>query len=384
MARNLTAQRSIVDADSPFTFLQQRLRYVDACPDRTFINVAENVPCWPSPFPDGVLHAEDTLAYGPCEGSAFLLRAIEARERAVNKISPNPEEILVSNGALHGLSLVIRALAQPGSVALVQAPVYICIPQMLRAAGFRVRYFSAAAGLGELESLLGEDTRLIYVNSPNNPTGQVLSSAQMARLAELAASRGAKLLADVVYDSFAKPGVDRGSPLANREAWPHVYTVNSMSKNYGSPGLRVGWVLSSAENVRMLSALLERECVCVSGPSQRLAASILEHGNAALVDHVESGRRLLSEALRQVPGVVCEPGVGGTQLFASLPVEDIEAYGDTVLRELGLLLATCSQYEGVSGPFIRLPLGAPRDTLSRALKLLAESLAIYGHASPRI
>lgn len=383
MARQFTAQRSIVDADSPFTFLQQRLRYVDACPGRAFVNVAENVPNWPSPFPQGALLSEDTLTYGPCEGSAFLLREIEARERAVNGISPQPDQILVTNGALHGLSLVIRALAQPGSVAWVQAPVYICIPQMLRAAGFRVRYFSAAAGLEELERSMGADTRLIYVNSPNNPTGQVLTSAQMARLAELAAERGAKLLADVVYDSFATPGVDRGSPLANPDAWPHVYTVNSMSKNYGSPGLRVGWVLSSARNVSELSALLERECVCVSGPSQRIAASILQHGNAALVDHVETGRRRLVEALRQVPGVVYEAGTGGTQLFASLPVEDVEAYGDTVLRELGLLLATCSQYEGVSGPFIRLPLGAPWETLSRALKLLAESLAIYGNPSPR-
>lgn len=383
MARPLTLQRSIVDADSPFTFLQQRLRYVDAYPDRTFINVAENVPTWPGPFPDGTLSAGDTLAYGPCEGSAFLLKAIGAREHAVNGLAPSPDEILVTNGALHGLSLVIRMLAQPGSVAWVQAPVYICIPQMLRAAGFQVRYFSATAGLEELEQALGDDTRLIYVNSPNNPTGQVLTSAQMARLAQLAERHGAKLLADVVYDSFATPGVDRGSPLTERAAWPHVYTVNSMSKNYGSPGLRVGWVLSSAENVRALSALLERECVCVSGPSQRLAASILNHGNAPLVAHVEEGRRRLTEALRQVPGVTYEAGSGGTQLFAYLPVEDVEAYGDTVLRELGLLLATCSQYEGVSGPFIRLPLGAPQETLARALKLLAESLVTYGHPTPR-
>lgn len=383
MARKLTAQRSIVDANSPFTFLQQRLRYVDASPGRTFINIAENVPSWPSPLPDAALLAEDSLTYGPCEGSAFLLREIEARERAVNGLSPQPDEILVTNGALHGISLIVRMLARPGSVAWVQAPVYTCIPQMLRAAGFRIRYFSATAGLGELEHASGEDMRLIYVNSPNNPTGQVLTSAQMARLAALAAERGAKLLADVVYDSFAMPGVDRGSPLADRAAWPHVYTVNSMSKNYGSPGLRVGWVLSSAENVRALSALLERECVCVAGPSQRLAASILKYGNGVLVAHVEQGRRRLMEALRQLPTIACEPGPGGTQLFASLPVEDIEAYGDTVLRELGLLLATCSQYEGVSGPFIRLPLGAPWDTLAQALSMLAESLAIYGHVPPR-
>jgi beta-methylarginine biosynthesis bifunctional aminotransferase len=177
--------------------------------------------------------------------------------------------------------------------------------------------------------------------------------------------------------------VDRGSPLADRALWRHVYTVNSMSKNYGAPGLRVGWVVSSAENVRELSALLERECVCIAGPSQRLAAALLEHGNAALVAHVDEGRRILAAALRELPGVRCDAGPGGTQLFAALPVDDVEAYGDTVLRERGLLLATCSQYEGVTGPFVRLPFGAPPATLARALALLAESLAVYGHPTAR-
>lgn len=379
-----TAQYSIVDPHSPFTFLQQRLRYADAYPERAFVNIAENVPVWPRPFTDEALRKDDTLTYGPCEGAAFLLRAVARREHAVNGLSPEPDEILITSGALHGISLVVRMVARPGSIALVQAPVYTCIPQMLRASGFQVRYFSAAAGFAELEHAVSADTGLIYVNSPNNPTGQIMTAREMNRLAALAADRGIALLADVVYDSFVTPGVDRGSPLADRALWRRVYTVNSMSKNYGAPGLRVGWVVSSAENVRELSALLERECVCVAGPSQRLAAALLDHGNAALVAHVEEGRRILAAALHKLPGVRCEAGPGGTQLFAALPVDDVEAYGDAVLREFGLLLATCSQYEGVTGPFVRLPFGAPRDTLARALVLLAESLASYGHHTPRI
>src|ERR1043165_65536 len=108
------AQRSIVDPSSPFTFLQQRLRYVDACPERTFVNIAENVPVWPRPFTDEALHKDDTLTYSPCEGAAFLLGAVARREHAVNGVSPGPDEILITSGALHGISLVVRMVAGPG------------------------------------------------------------------------------------------------------------------------------------------------------------------------------------------------------------------------------------------------------------------------------
>src|SRR6266576_1010383 len=117
----MTAQRSIVDPRSPFTFLQQRLRYVDACPERTFVNIAENVPVWPRPFTDEMLHKYDTLTYTPCEGTALLLRAVARREHAANGRSPDPDQILITSGALHGISLVVRLLARPGGIAVVQA-----------------------------------------------------------------------------------------------------------------------------------------------------------------------------------------------------------------------------------------------------------------------
>lgn len=379
------AVRSIVDAESGFTFLQQRLRYVDSHPSRAFVNIAENVPVWPTPFVEAALHSDDLLQYGPCEGASHLLQAIARREHAVNHLAPAPDQICVTNGALHGISLVVRDRARPGAVALVQAPAYTCVPAMLRAVGFEVRYFRLASDgdVDALGAMLGDDTGLVYINSPHNPTGHVLDRATTARIVALTAARGVTLLADVVYDSFVTPGADRGTPLADPAAWSHVYTVNSMSKNYGAPGLRIGWVLSSAANINALSALLERECVCISGASQRLAAAILDQGNAALVAHVEEGRKLVEEGVRKLPRVTCTMGAGGTQAFAALPVDDIEAYGDTVLRELGLLLATRSQYDGVDGPYIRLPYGAPRAALARAFTLLSESLAVYGSADPR-
>ena len=83
------------------------------------------------------------------------------------------------------------------------------------------------------------------------------------------------------------------------------------------------------------------------------------------------------DQLRKIPGVHAREPVGGTQLLVELPVADVEAFGDAVLSEFGLVLATRSQYEGVTGSVIRLPLGAPPALIHDALQLLHEGLARF-------
>lgn len=378
------AHRRITDPASPFTALQQRLHYMDRFPERTWVNVMENVPRWPTAPSSPVALTPDLLEYAPCEGQGFLLDALMQREERVHGVKVRRDQLLVTNGAMHGVSLVLRALAVPGATALVQAPVFTSIAQTLRLAGYRSRYFTVKHGTPDFERLeasLDASVKVIYVNSPNNPTGEVLSEAAMARLVALAKRRDLQLVADLVYDSFVFGSGQFGAPLRDPQTYEHVHVLNSMSKNYGSPGLRVGWVMSSAQNIQRLAAMLERECVAISGPSQRAAAALLGHGNKELVEYVRAGRGFLLRALETLPGVTFDEPAGGTQLFARLPVTDIEAFGDSALEALGLALATRSQYEGVDGPYIRLPLGADRSTLVRALDLLREALGVFGDPS---
>lgn len=367
----------VLDPRSPFTALQQRLRYVSQFPERDWTNIVENVPRWPRPVPALVPENGCILKYAPCEGSARLVDAVATREQAIHRTSIRGDQIVITNGGMHAISLVVRSTARPGKIALVQAPVFISVAEILRDAGMELVYFSPDDERVDVEALAPPSSiGLIYLNSPNNPTGSVLPAGTMRRLVELAQRCGAAVLLDAVYDSFTFGASPLQAPLASCE-WDRVYVVNSMSKNYGAPGLRVGWVLTSQRNALALAALLERECVAIAGPSQDCAAELIASGNAELVAEVREGREFVRAALPALRGAHFTDPAGGTQVAVQLPVDDVEAFGDYALTELGLVLATRSQYAGAAGPFIRFPLGAPRDLQQRALELLATALTRF-------
>jgi beta-methylarginine biosynthesis bifunctional aminotransferase len=196
----------------------------------------------------------------------------------------------------------------------------------------------------------------------------------MNQLVELAQERGIKLIVDLVYDSFTFDDVHPPSPLLYSDSWHHLYIVNSMSKNFGAPGLRIGWIISDDANIQTLAGLLERECIAVGGSAQEQAAHLIRLGNQPLVEQVQAGRLAVEQMLQAIPALRFRRPAGGTQFFVELPIEDVEAFADFMLLEYGLVLATTSNYAGLSGAFVRIPMGRQLETVHRALALLSAGL----------
>lgn len=375
-SRAIDPRHRVVSADSPLSSLAQRLDYIARSPGRSFVNIIENVPRWPTVAGAPSSSWAHVHNYAPAQGQDQLLRCISARESVRHGLNIPPDQLLVTNGALHALSIVFRRHSQPGLLALCQAPVLSAVPQMLRSFGFRTDFFEASDDRVDIPQPQGK-VGLIYVNSPLNPCGHILSAAALSNLLALAHQHSAPLVFDSVYDSFVFGDPSLATPLSLTQDWRRVYVVNSMSKNYGSPGLRIGWIISSRSNVDALTTVLERENIAVCGVAQDLACARLAEGNAELVDVVRAGRRLLLTHLPRIEGVSFDAPAGGTQIFARVPVDDVEQFCDFALVEQGLSMVSSSNYEGVTGPWVRLPLGAPIDVLEKALRLLAEALTEY-------
>ncbi|HEX3480437.1 MAG TPA: beta-methylarginine biosynthesis bifunctional aminotransferase [Kofleriaceae bacterium] len=369
----------IVRDDVPFTALQQRLLYMSRYPDRDWVNVVENVPVWPMfPVmrPPAPLEAD---TYGSCWGDPRLVAAIQRRERSVAGRPVADDQIVVTSGALHAISLVLRTAVEPGRRVACLAPMFRSICEMFAARGCPIRLFSAASVESDAgaDELVRDDVGCVYLNSPNNPSGEVVSQPAVRRLAHRCARAHIPLVVDAVYDDFLFQDTARTAALAATDDWRWLYVVNSMSKNYGAPGLRIGWVITAADNAKAIAGLLERECVAISGPSQAVAAQLLADGNQPLVAAVRAGREIAIARIAEISGASFVPPRGGTQLCVRLAVDDVEQFGDFALDRFGLALATRSQYEGLDGPFIRFPLGAPAAIAAAAASRLEAALAAY-------
>lgn len=259
------------------------------------------------------------LPYGDHLGAARL-RALIAEDGALS-----PDHVLVTAGAASALFIVATALLEPNAHALVCAPNYATNLETPRAIGANVETVELRfeddwhLDLERLASRLRPDTRLVSITYPHNPTGSMITRDELDALVALVESHPtAHLLVDETYRelAYADP-----LPMATTLS-PRVLAVSSMSKTYGLPGLRVGW-LTCRDDRLMETFLAAKEQIFICGAvlEEELSARVLERRSAVLSRvHAKTRKHLavvrdwidgheLFEWVEPEAGVVCFPRI---------------------------------------------------------------------------
>jgi aspartate/methionine/tyrosine aminotransferase len=229
------------------------------------------------------------LGYTQVPGSHELRVAVASRYERVEAA-----DILALAAAEEGIFLVYHALIRPGDHVVVEAPCYGAAVEIARSTGATVSLWQRrhaedwSHNLDELERLLRPDTKLVYINTPHNPTGTQMARATFEHIVELARERSIILFCDEVYQGLEHDPADR-LPAAC-DLYQHAISLNTVSKAYGLPGLRIGWLAS--RDPTLLKRIREMKLyttICSSAPSELLVALALRHG-----DHlVEHSRQLI-------------------------------------------------------------------------------------------
>jgi len=217
------------------------------------------------------------LGYPPVEGSAELRSAAATSYERVED-----DDVLVVAAAEEGIFLAYHALLGPGDHAIVETPCYASAVEVARSAGADVscwqRRDADAWGydLERLAGLLRPDTKLLYVNTPHNPTGSQMPRETFDGVMELAAERSLIVLSDEVYAGL-EHDPERRLPAAC-DRYENAISLNAVSKAYGLPGLRVAWMAS--RNHALLEPIADLKLyttICSSAPGELLAAIALRH-----------------------------------------------------------------------------------------------------------
>jgi aspartate/methionine/tyrosine aminotransferase len=260
------------------------------------------------------------LAYGDHLGAERLRRLI-----AGDGDSLSPDHVLVTAGAASALFIIATSLLGPDAHALICAPNYATNLETPRAVGADVETIDLRfedgwrLDLERIASRLRPDTRLVSITYPHNPTGSAITPGELEALVALVESHPiARLLVDETYRELAY-----GDPLPMATTLsPRVLAVSSMSKTYGLPGLRVGWL--TCRDDRLMETLLaakEQIFICGAVIEEELAARVLEQRSVALtLVHAKTQRHLalvrdwihgheLFEWVEPNAGVVCFPRI---------------------------------------------------------------------------
>jgi DNA-binding transcriptional MocR family regulator len=317
------------------------------------------------------------IGYWPA-GHPELREAIAARY-AARGVPTEPEQILVTNGGQHGLSLLARDLVRAGDRVLVECPTYPGALEAFRDRGAVLR--TLPAGLGDLAGAIDVHRPVVAYVVPtfHNPTGRVLPIHDRPLVVAAATRAGVTLVDDEVLAELGFPGEETPPPLA---AWSgDVITLGSFSKTVWG-GLRLGWVRARADTVGRLARMRAVDDLGGNIPAQLAAIELLPRLTTILQRTAAERQRsheTLHDALRsRLPEWDVAAVRGGQTLWVRLPYGDGTSYAQTALRHgVAVLPGAGLDAYGHSHSYLRLHFLHDPTELALAVDRLAQAWDAY-------
>jgi aspartate/methionine/tyrosine aminotransferase len=321
---------------------------------------------------------EIRLSYAPPSGSAKL------RERIAALHGARPEEVLVLTGASEALVTLTCFFAGGGGSLVLPQPCYPAVPVLARAWGLSVRTYALDPAAGNSQTAAGvlaaveEGTRAVFVNSPHNPTGSVMSRAEQQKLAQALAGRGIPLIVDEVYHPLYFSG-----DVPTAAGLPNTIVLGDFAKALSIPGLRIGWLIDRDASRR--EAIIDaRSYFSISNSplTEALGVVALTHSTVILDrlrDVARANLALLAkfmDAHREILDFAAP--AGGTTCFPRLRSgRDARPLSEALARA-GVLVAPGDCFDAPA--HMRIGFGAQREGYAEALEVFAGVLA----ANPRL
>ncbi len=218
------------------------------------------------------------LGYTETQGQLSLRQDISS---IYNNIKP--EDMLVCSGAQEPIYLFSQAMVGAGDEVIVQSPCYQSLQSVPESLGckvyqWKVRYEGnqPVFDIDDLKKLISSKTKIIYLNTPHNPTGFHFTKAEQSAIIEMARKHGILIFCDEVYREL-EHAPEYVIP-AFADVYEHGVSVGVMSKSYGLPGLRIGWLATKNKTVLENVAIMkEYTTICNAAPSEFLAGVALRN-----------------------------------------------------------------------------------------------------------
>jgi aspartate aminotransferase len=286
--------------------------------------------------------------------------------------------VIVSASGMNALMLVMQSLIDPGDVVVTTTPAWPnlpAVPRILTGAIREVPLTPVNAGwrldLDRLLEACDARTRVIFLNSPNNPTGWMMSADEQRAVLEFARARGIWIVSDEVY---ARVVYDRATaPSFLEQALPddRLIVVNSFSKTWSMTGWRLGWITVPAGLGPTFEMLTEYNIAGPAGFIQRAGVVAVRDGEPCVQETVEryrAARDLTVARIARIPRMSLPTPDAAFYAFLRVDgVDDSVAFAKDLLARTGVGLAPGAAFGDHSDDFLRLCFAASLPTLEEAL-----------------
>ena len=328
---------------------------------------------------------ESKVHYSSNYGIPQLREALADKLQQENQMSYGPGEIIVTVGGNEAVFIAMMGLLDAGDEVLIPDPCWLNYFYCVQMAGgvpvsvpAREEY-QFTPSIDDFRSRVTDKTKMIVINTPNNPTGAIYSAEALEELGQLAVEKDLYVLSDEIYEKMVFDGhyhVSFGSLPGMKE---RTVTVSGFAKNYSMTGWRLGFVAASPEAISAMVRIHQYVTICATSFAQWGAVAALT-GPQDEVEHMisEFGRRgeLVSRALQEMPGIQVAKPAGTFYIFPSIKAtrKSSQEMAEYLLDEAKIAVVPGHVFGDYGEGYIRLSYANSYENLEKAMANMNKAL----------
>ena len=324
--------------------------------------------------------------YTHSRGDLELREAVVEYYRREYEVNISSEDVIISLGGIASLMLSLLAISDVEDEILIPDPGYPPYASLVRIIGAKpVRYpvyekNGYLPRVEDLEKRIGEKTKAVIINTPNNPTGVSYPMELLVEIAWLVKNYDIFLLSDEVYERFTYDGIKHHTTLELPGMENNLIVINSFSKTYAMTGWRLGFLVSRNEDItQTLDGLQGYTLISPSSMAQRAGiAALLESQEATerMKEEYEERRNLLISLLEDIPDIDFVKPTGAFYLFLNISKYSMDSYSfaDGLLRSKKVAVAPGATFGTHGEGHIRLSFTTSKERIKKGVERLKEYL----------
>lgn len=351
-------------------------------------NIGEPDFITPQPIRDAIVKAlsEGQTKYVETSGILALKQAISTKFLKDNKLNYVPEQIIVTNGAKQALFEAITVLLNDGDEVIIPTPCWVSYEEMVKVNGGKCIFVPTKKDyqldLEAIKKAINNNTKLIIINSPNNPTGAVYDEALLQELADLIIDNDCYIISDEVYEKLIYDDLINISIASlNKEIYQRTITINGFSKSHAMTGIRLGYLAGPIEIINIIRSLQTHLTSNVCTPVQYAGIVALEKETDFVSEMAETfaqRRAVTLEYLAKIPNISYSTGQGAFYILIDISYylnskiknsDDLSMY---LLEHGGIALMSGTSFQASN--CLRMSYSTSIDNIKKGLTILKELL----------
>ena len=322
--------------------------------------------------------------YGSSWGMPDLIETIRKATKKSRGFMPELGQVLVTPGANISIYYSIFCLVNPGQKVLVPNPgfptylssIAMCGASAVPSPLHEENSFGMRAT--DIEPLITDKTRLLIINSPQNPTGAITEPEHLKEIYELAVKYDLYIYSDEIYSRMVYEESNFFSIASLDQARERVILSNGFSKAFAMTGWRLGSVIAPPVIAERMMMLLQTTSSCVSAFVQRAGTAAIEGDQnpiKVMMDEYKSRRDLLVDGLNTIPGITCHKPGGAFYAFPNISSFGMtsEQFADAMLDKANVALLPGSNFGSQGEGFVRMVYASSTANINKALSRIADA-----------